>query len=40
MEQIHKTAMTMRNTCTTKSHADPGELCKYSENYFIIQTHE
>ncbi|CAL1674310.1 unnamed protein product [Lasius platythorax] len=23
MEQIHKTAMTMRNTCTTKSHADP-----------------
>ncbi|XP_072754280.1 odorant binding protein 5 [Anoplolepis gracilipes] len=24
MEQIQKTAMTLRNTCVTKSHADPG----------------
>ncbi|GAB1869253.1 General odorant-binding protein 72-like [Camponotus japonicus] len=24
MEQIHKTAMTMRNSCVSKSHADAG----------------
>jgi len=36
MEQIEKTAQTIRNTCTSKSHADPGELYKSKFILMII----
>jgi len=36
MEQIHKTAMTMRNSCVSKSHADAGELREYFEIYVMM----
>lgn len=34
MEQIRKTAMTMRNTCTTKSHADAGAVAAIQNGEF------
>ncbi|XP_011875633.1 PREDICTED: general odorant-binding protein 19a [Vollenhovia emeryi] len=34
MEQIHKTAQTMRNTCTTKSHADAGAVAGIQKGEF------
>ncbi|XP_012215202.1 general odorant-binding protein 72 [Linepithema humile] len=34
MEQIQKTAMTMRNTCTTKSHADAGAVAAIQNGEF------
>lgn len=37
MQQIQKTAQTMRNTCTTKTNADPGEYyAKCSEFHFVM----
>ncbi|XP_020284498.1 general odorant-binding protein 19a-like [Pseudomyrmex gracilis] len=34
MEQIQKTAQTMRNTCTTKTHADPGAVAGIQNGAF------
>jgi len=36
MEQIEKTAQTIRNTCTSKSHADPGELMRYKNRNLMF----
>jgi len=34
MEQIEKTAQTIRNTCTSKSHADPGAVAAIQKGEF------
>jgi len=34
MEQIEKTAATVRNTCTTKTHADPGAVAGIQKGEF------
>ncbi|XP_036141529.1 general odorant-binding protein 19a isoform X2 [Monomorium pharaonis] len=34
MEQIEKTAQTLRNTCTSKSHADPGAVAGIQKGEF------